>query len=76
MERREEEEWCLPRKSGKHVIGYSYCGQTSKIGNTNLNRNILVLGYNHNLQSSFGVTNSVKDSIGSWIKEKYDKQGI
>jgi hypothetical protein len=30
---------------------------------------ILVLGYNHNLQSSFGVTNTVIFAIRDWITD-------
>jgi len=76
LEKNEKKEWQLPRKSGRHVAGYSYRGQISKVRDIKLNRSILILGYNHNLQSSFGVTNSVKRSIRSWVKEKYDEQGI
>lgn len=61
------EDWTLPRTSGDGVNGFSYLGKLSNIGNLPLNREILVLGYSHNIQSSFGVTSKVRESIGSWI---------
>jgi hypothetical protein len=60
-------EWELPRKSGKGVIGFSYRGTVRQIAGVELGREVAVLGYNHNIQSSFGVTNGVKASIRTWI---------
>jgi len=61
------DEWTLPRSRGDGVSGFSYFGKLSKIGNWELNREILILGYSHNIQSSFGVTSKVRESISSWI---------
>lgn len=61
------DEWTLPRSQGPGVVGISYLGKLSQIGTMKLNREILILGYSHNIQSSFGVTSKVRDSIGSWI---------
>lgn len=61
------DDWTLPRTRGDGVSGFSYYGKLSQIGNLPLNREILVLGYSHNIQSSFGVTSKVRESIGSWI---------
>lgn len=61
------DDWTLPRTRGDGVNGFSYFGRLSQIGNLRLNREILVLGYSHNIQSSFGVTSKVRESIGSWI---------
>lgn len=61
------EDWTLPRTTGAGVNGFSYFGKLSDIGNIPLNREVLVLGYSHNIQSSFGVTSKVRESIGSWI---------
>jgi hypothetical protein len=60
-------EWNLPRKGNDGVRGYAYYGQIKYLGNTSLNRVITVLGYNHNIQSSFGVTREVQSSIRNWI---------
>ncbi|MET0061122.1 MAG: hypothetical protein ABW176_02405 [Candidatus Thiodiazotropha endolucinida] len=59
--------WSLPRSNGKSVKGISFSGHISRILNCKLGREIQVLGYNHNLQSSFGVTKSVKSSIKAWV---------
>lgn len=59
--------WTLPRKAHGGVPGVSYCGRINKIRKVNLGREITVLGFNHNIQSSFGVTNEVKANIRRWI---------
>ena len=69
----ERSEWSLKRNGGKQVKGIAYCGVLNSIQNIPLNREIRILGYNHNLQSSFGITNELRYSIKDWIKEKlYD----
>jgi hypothetical protein len=60
-------EWTLPRKSGDGVLGYAYKGNIRTLGGIELQREICVLGYNHNIQSSFGVTNQVQTAIKNWI---------
>jgi hypothetical protein len=62
--------WTLPRKEGKGVSGYSYTGSISKIAGVQLSRKIKVLGYNHNIQSSFGVTKQVNTAIRNWISKE------
>lgn len=64
-------DWDLPRRSGRAVPGYAYCGQISSVAEIPLDRELLVVGYNHNLQSSFGVTTAVRDSISKWITDLY-----
>jgi hypothetical protein len=59
--------WTLPRRSGMGVIGFAFRGTLTQLMGVNLERSILVLGYNHNLQSSFGVTTSVKTAIANWV---------
>ncbi len=59
--------WTLPRKSGKDVPGFAYEGKLTKFRGVQLDREISVLGYNHNIQSSFGVTTKIRDSIRDWI---------
>lgn len=61
------EEWALPRRNRKGVIGYSYKGHVTRICGVDLEREISVLGYNHNIQSSFGVTTEVRTAIQKWI---------
>lgn len=59
--------WSLPRRSGDHVRGIAYEGKASTVAGVRLGREILVLGFNHNIQSSFGVTTEVMNSIATWI---------
>jgi hypothetical protein len=58
--------WNLPRTSTP-VGGLSYTGRLDSIGGVSLERSVRVLGFNHNLQSSFGVTREVVSAIGSWL---------
>jgi len=67
LQKKEISSWTLPRKSGAKVKGHSYIGIISEISGIKLKRKIRVLGFNHNIQSSFGVTNRVRSSIKNWI---------
>jgi hypothetical protein len=66
FEIRQMPKWTLPRKTGG-VKGFAYSGVLSVVGNINLESNIAVLGFNHNIQSSYGVTNEVQNAIRNWI---------
>lgn len=59
--------WELPRVSRSGVPGVAYTGEVDRIGGVQLSSPVTVLGYNHNLQSSFGVTGQVISRIGRWI---------
>ena len=61
--------WRLRRKGSQGVAGISYEGWISRIGNVDLGRKIFVAGFNHNLQSSYGVTAEVVREIRHWISE-------
>lgn len=65
--RDEKPEWALPRKTGRNVKGYSFTGVVDRVADIDLGGRVLVLGYNHNIQSSFGVTQDVCHSIREWI---------
>ncbi len=58
----------LFRKNGRNVKGIIYQG-TSGITNKN-GVQIKVIGYNHNIQSSFGITNTVLKSLRIEISKK------
>ncbi len=62
-------EWTLPRREGDGVRGYAYTGTICQLSGVGLGREISVLGYSHNIQSSFGVTTKVKESIQQWITQ-------
>lgn len=59
--------WSLPRTSGAAVAGIAYTGTIRSFGAVDLKREIRILGFNHNIQSSFGVTTQVTTSIRRWI---------
>ena len=61
------EEWDLPRSRGKAVHGVAYTGSVESVGGIALDRAVMVVGYNHNLQSSFGVTTGLVRAIAAWI---------
>lgn len=67
LTRRAMRSWTLPRRSGQGVVGYAFRGEVRELGGIKLKRKIHVLGFNHNLQSSFGVTRVVKARIRDWI---------
>lgn len=67
LERQEMPSWSLRRGSKPTVVGYSYKGVVRAMAGVDFERDILVLGFNHNIQSSFGVTNEVRASIRRWI---------
>ncbi|WP_123498251.1 hypothetical protein [Pseudomonas frederiksbergensis] len=60
-------QWSLPRSNGKMVAGVAYRGSISNVSGVDLGRRIEILGFNHNIQSSFGVTTQVRKSIQEWI---------
>ncbi len=59
--------WLLPRQSNPGVAGFSYKGTVQVLSGVRLKREILVLGFNHNIQGSFGVTTQVTNEIRRWI---------
>lgn len=70
LESSEKPAWSLPRRSGDGVVGIAYWGEVEVIHGINLGRKVLVLGFNHNIQSSFGVTRRVILDIRNWISRK------
>jgi hypothetical protein len=67
LQRQKMVDWSLPRDSKPDVVGFAYVGTTTSLSGIELSRELTVLGYNHNLQSSFGVTNEVVLGIRNWI---------
>jgi hypothetical protein len=61
----------LKRTNSSDVMGYGFIGVVNKIGNIKLNRAINIIGYNHNVQSSFGITKDVQIALRNWIADKY-----
>jgi hypothetical protein len=70
LEKTRMDGWELPRRNGNGIAGIAYRGSIRTLCGVKLGRSILVLGYNHNIQSSFGVTTGVKNAIRDWITEE------
>ena len=73
LEKDTNPDWMLPRKTGRGVKGFSYRGSISEVAGIRLNRKIHILGFNHNIQSSFGVTTQVKVAIRNWVAASAEK---
>ena len=71
LEREQKNSWTLPRKNSPGVAGYAYLGRVKHINGKCLGREVKVVGYNHNIQSSFGVTTEVINSINHWFCDIY-----
>lgn len=69
LEERKMLGWSLSRQSRADVVGIGYRGVVETLSGIRLPRPITVLGYNHNIQGSFGVTTEVIRAIRGWIAE-------
>lgn len=63
-------DWALKRRTSNDVKGYSFEGQVKQIGDVKLKKEVKVFGFNHNIQSSYGITNYVQKSIRNWFSNK------
>lgn len=68
--------WSLARKPKPDVMGLAYSGVVHTLSGIRLSNEILVLGYNHNIQSSFGVTNDVIAAIRDWISRVANEAAV
>jgi hypothetical protein len=64
--RRKMSSWSLRRRS-KSVAGFAYTGVMNSIAGIGLGHKLVVVGFNHNLQSSFGVTTELMRAIRDWV---------
>lgn len=62
--------WSLPRANGAGIAGVAYSGEIEEVAGTRIGRGIRVIGYNHNLQSSFGVSSNAIANIGRWVRSE------
>ncbi len=58
--------WAL-RAGSRSVPGFAYIGTATRIGGVHFEAPLALIGFNHNLQSSFGVTRRVSRAIGTWV---------
>jgi hypothetical protein len=69
LDRYEMSQWTLHRRNKASVVGFGYRKSVKSLCGVELSRHILVLGYNHNIQSSFGVTTQALAAIRDWVTE-------
>jgi hypothetical protein len=66
-------DWALARRSGRSVSGFAYRGFVHALAGIPMGRGIEILGFNHNIQSSFGVRKEVIEAIRRWITRTASK---
>lgn len=54
----------------RYVPGTAYCGTIDQIDEVSIGRCVRVLGFNHNIQGSRGMTDKVRMAIKDWIAKK------
>ena len=67
LQAKEIPDWSLGRRSRANVSGVAFTGVAETVSGVKLDRQVAILGFNHNLQSSYGVTMEVISSIREWI---------
>ena len=67
LERQKMPTWSLPRQDTPDVPGIAFWGLVDTISGVALGQELHILGFNHNLQSSFGVTTDVIHAIRDWV---------
>jgi len=70
LEKRVMPRWALRRGGDSRVAGFAYKGKVKMLEGIKFRREILALGFNHNIQSSFGVTTEVRAAIRNWITDE------
>ncbi|MFC1705906.1 hypothetical protein ACFL59_03675 [Planctomycetota bacterium] len=76
LKRSEIPTWALPRRSGRDIMGVAFEGVVDVVAGVRLYRAVHVFGFNHNIQSSFGVTRQVMMRIGDWIASRIEQVGL
>ena len=74
LETRRIPAWTLRRRTRSDVVGVAFSGIVDNIGGVSLDREIVVLGFNHNLQGSFGVSSDVIRAIRAWIAKEWRRE--
>lgn len=63
--------WGLPRADGV-VAGIQSTGTIHYVGGVDLERRVTVVGYNHNIQSSYGVTSNVISAVAASVERVWE----
>lgn len=58
----------LHRNGCNNVLGYEYTGFFRTISGVDIGRKVYVYGFNHNLQSSFGVSQMLRNNISNRLR--------
>ena len=61
--------WLLRPESKKPVPGSAFKGVVNTLSGIELGREIVVLGFNHNIYGSHGIPNEVRGKIGKWVAQ-------
>jgi hypothetical protein len=72
LERTVAPSWSLQRSNGRTVRGVGYWGTIDEFDGIPLGRQVVVAGFNHNLQSSYGVTREAILEIGKWLNRMWE----
>lgn len=68
LARHEMSGWTLHRSKGGDIQGIGYIGTVTSLSGISLGRSIHVIGYNHNIQSSFGITKVAVAALRDWVR--------
>lgn len=68
LKKEEVKDWQIQTKKGV-ISGFKFTGKLR----INSERDISILGFNYNLQSSFGLSKNIKNSIKAWISSELEK---
>ena len=66
----EKPEWSTRNGKNGLITGKSYTGVVTKIRDVQLKNPINILGFNHNIQSSYGITKEIQSNIRNWISSQ------
>lgn len=69
LDREQIPDSALRRRTRSEVVGYGYRGIVRVLSGTPLQQDIVILGYNHNIQSSFGVSRGTVEAIQKWLNQ-------
>ncbi len=73
FESRQVQKWTLQSNTRNPVAGFAYTALVQSLGRVALRKAVKILGFNHNIQSSFGVTREVVLGIRTWIGEQSEE---
>lgn len=66
--------WSLNRRSKRNIPGVAFTGSIDRLAGIYLDRRVKVMGFNHNLQGSFGVSREIIDAIRDWVAQNAGRE--